>query len=375
MSYERKVCIIVTQPEWGGAQRYVHDLALGLQQKGMRVTVGAGRGEPVLLKKLQENGIETHQFAHVVRSITPVEEVYSFFELWHYFRDHKFDVVHLNSSKVGVTGAIAAKLASIKKVIFTAHGFVFNEKQSFFKKWFYVFLTWFGFLFTDHIIAVSEYDRQSALRLKIISPKRIHTVYNGIHIEDGYFLSKEMARQQISRKIGHDIPTDAKVVGTIANFYINKGLRYLIDSASRVCKEMPRTLFVVIGEGKERKELERYIKRHKLEASVLLPGFIEQAEKYLKAFDVYASSSLKEGLPYSLIEARFAGVPIVATAVGGVPEIVGTESGVLVPKENSKELADQITAVLQHGSNFAPKYDKFSLSHMIEETVHIYGIM
>ncbi|PIR37995.1 MAG: hypothetical protein COV34_02820 [Candidatus Zambryskibacteria bacterium CG10_big_fil_rev_8_21_14_0_10_42_12] len=375
MSHFPKICIIVTQPEWGGAQRYVYDLALGLHKKGLSVTVGTGRGEPVLLNKLKDKGVKIHQFAHVLRSISLLEEIYAFVELWHYFREQRFDVVHLNSSKVGVVGAIAAKLARVKKVIFTAHGFVFNEKQSFLTKWFYIFLTWFGFLFTDHVIAVSEYDRHSALQLKIISPKKITTIYNGVEQTDQYFLEKKEARKVISQKIGHDIPHDAKVVGTIANFYENKGLRYLIDAASRVVRESSKTLFIVLGDGKMRKELEQYIKRYKLEAYVLLPGFFEEAERYVKAFDVYVSSSLKEGLPYSLIEARSAGVPIVATAVGGVPEIVGTECGVLVAKEDSKKLAEQILAVLKHGAHFEARHDTFLLSEMVEKTLQIYEII
>lgn len=375
MDARHKICLVITQPEWGGAQRYVYDLACGLKDKGYQVTVATGAGEPVLNNKLQEQHIPTHQFAHVVRPISLrslMKDIRSIRDMSRYFRKHRFDVVHLNSSKVGVTGAIAATLAGTKKVVFTAHGFVFNEKQNVVKKWLYVCLTWFGMLWTDEVIAVSHYDRDSARRLHIVSSHKIHTIHNGIDIKDEHFIEREKAREYVAQKTGTSIASDVTLVGTIANLYPNKGLQILIESVQHVVKEIENIQFVVIGEGKERKKLEQQIAQHDLQHHMHLVGFIENPEQYLKAFDVYVSASLKEGLPYSLIEARVAGIPIVATSVSGVPEIVDDESGVLVAPDNSRALAESIVDVLKQSPVNTSHKNGFTLHNMINKTIDIY---
>ncbi len=367
MGSKKKVCIVITQPEWGGAQRYVHDLAQGLSEL-FRVTVATGRGEPVLLQKLNKKGITTYQFAHIVRAIRPLEEIYAFFELRNYFKEGKFDVVHLNSSKIGVLGAVAAKSAGVKKVVFTAHGFHFNEKMSVFGKIFSLCATWFGFLFTDKVIAVSEYDRALALKYHICSSEKITTIHNGIDIEKEAFLSKESARAFFKTR-GVAIHEDVKIIGAIGNLYKNKGFIYLVEAIAKLKQDI---VCVILGEGEERNKIEKLIKKYDLQDRVYLLGFIENAEQYLKGFDVCVSSSLKEGLPYNLLEAHMLSVPIVATRVGGVPEIVGEQNGVLVEPEKSDDLVHAIQTVLSQPKEYMPRKGKFSLSHMIHETIGVY---
>lgn len=366
MEAEKKVCIVITQPEWGGAQRYVYDLAQGLSEY-FTVTVATGRGEPVLLQKLNNKGVTTHQFAHVVRAIRPLEEFHAFFELRNYFKEGKFDVVHLNSSKIGVLGAAAAKSAGVKKVVFTAHGFHFNEKLSFLGKIFSLCATWFGFLFTDKVITVSGYDRTSALKYHVCSPGKITTIHNGIDIGKEKFLSKESARDFLKTK-GVAIREDTKIIGAIGNLYKNKGFIYLVEAMAKLKQNI---LCVILGEGEERNKIEKLIKKYGLQDKVYLLGFIKDAEQYLKGFDVCVSSSLKEGLPYNLLEAHMLSVPIVATHVGGVSEIVG-ENGILVEPEKPHDLARAIQTILSQPKEYVSQKGKFSLSRMIHETIDIY---
>lgn len=371
MNKRLSVCLVITQPEWGGAQRYVYDLALGLHKKSFKVTVLTGEGTPMLPEKLREYGIETYTISSIVREISPLKDLVSIFRMRSFFKKHAFDVVHLNSSKIGISGALAAKMAHIPKTIFTAHGFVFNERIFFLKKWVYAILTWVSFRFINHVIAVSEYDRKRALDIHLISPQRIHAIHNGITYNEQKYLSRVDARLFLKKK-GVDIQEGDKLIGVIANLYKNKGLEFLVDALQKVRMQGVEMKAVVIGEGKERKFLEEKIAECDLVGRVWLVGFVEDPEKYLKAFDVFVSSSLKEGLPYSLIEARAARVPIVATSVGGVPEIVTGENSILVTRGDSKELADALIQIFSQREAHVISKHRFLLEDMLSKTIAIY---
>jgi len=377
MSSKLNICLVITQPEWGGAQRYVYDLALGLQSHGYAVTVATGAGEKrTLLDRLEKAGIRTHQFALLQRSISLIQDIRAWFELRRFFKQGKFDVVHLNSSKAGVLGACAAKLAGVRRVVFTAHGFVFNEKQSFVRRWLYVFLTWGSGLYTDTVIAVSRYDKESALRYHVYPERKIEVIHNGVDYNTLTFLDRETARLFFASN-GVTLKDTTHLVLSIGNLYNNKGFSYVVEAAASVVKDVPDTVYVIMGEGEERTHLEQMIAEKDLTAHVYLIGFVEQPEQYLKAADVYVLSSLKEGLPYSLIEARAAGVPIVATNVGGVPEIVDTGHGALVAREHSRALATQIKTMLTRKSHVADDgyEDMFRLDDMVEQTRAVYEIL
>ena len=120
-----KILYLVTQSEGGGAQRYIFDLAKNLPQNQYIVTVAAG-GNGELLTKFDETRVSTVTVKNLVREINPIKDLLAYFELKKLFKQQKPDIVHLNSSKAGTIGAIAAKHAGVKKIIYTVHGFVFN---------------------------------------------------------------------------------------------------------------------------------------------------------------------------------------------------------------------------------------------------------
>lgn len=399
----KKILIIITQSEWGGAQRYVYDLAVGLKEKGYDVTVAAGSHPPyapprvpsrsrdpvrgtggeadALFVKLKQKEIKTATFKNLVRLVNPFKDIPAVFEMFRYIKERRFDVVHLNSSKAGAIGSIAAKLAGCKKVVYTAHGFVFNEHLPSLLKMFYILAEIFASFFRDRIITVSEFDRLCALKYNIAPDEKLITIHNGV--DDGSFLSKEEARKIILAKAGVSPGNEVKLVGCIANFYKNKGLEFLLHTAQEVTRKHRDVLFFVIGDGAERVELEKKIDELGLKNNFFLLGHIPEAEKYLPAFDIYVSASLKEGLSYSLLSATLAGVPIVATRAGGNPEIIQNNiSGFLVELANPLALARVLENLLadaslgQKMSSAARVYvlEKFKLSEMISKTISLYEL-
>ena len=173
-----------------------------------------------------------------------------------------------------------------------------------------------------------------------------------------------------------------KLIGIIANFYSTKGLNYLIDAANiLINRQKNEYKFIVIGEGSLRSELEKQIDQLRLADKFLLPGKIDNAQTLLKAFDVCVSSSVKEGLPFYILEVMAAGVPIVATNVGGIPEAIADKvNGLLVESKNPGDMAEAIKFLLDNSDQAMTmaenaKHDvleKFSKDKMINDTWKVY---
>lgn len=374
MSNKLKILCVVTQSEWGGAGRYVFDLATNLPKDQFEVAVAAG-GKKELFDNLEKNHIQTFHLINLVREINPFSDIKAYFEIKKLIKQWQPDIIHLNSSKAGVIGALSAKACKVKKIIYTAHGFVFNEPLSTWKKKLYIFLERFTAKSKDTIICVSEFDRQTGLKNKITTENKLVTIHNGIGQIN--FLDKETARKELN------LPPEKFVIGTIANFYATKGFDYLLQAAAEVIKNKPETIFQLIGFG----DLEDFIRLQIIKLNIENNFFVLNGKtmngagsKYLKAFNAFALSSVKEGLPYTIIEAMQAGLPIVATKVGGIPEILNENNGLLVPAKDSSALAQAILKIIddkklaetlgKNAENDA-KSD-LSLTKMIQETKNIY---
>lgn len=359
-----KILYIITQSEWGGASRYVFDLATNLQKsQDYQIHVAAGYNGP-LFTRLEAQNLPTTRLKHLVRSINPYHDLMAYFELKKILRHIKPDIVHLNSSKAGFIGALAAKNCGVKTIIYTAHGFVFNEPLSAGKKWLYKKIELFSSKIIDKIICVSDKDRQTGIAAGI-EPNKLATIHNGI--DTGIqFLPKEKARNFFITKIPNY--QNSKLLVSIANFYPTKGLDVLIEAIAKI-----DALLVIIGAGPEEKNLRLRTYDLGLEKKVFFAGSIENASQYLKAFDLFVLPSRKEGLPYALLEAAAAGIPIVATKVGGVPEIIQDGiNGYLAEPNDPNHLANKINQALSNPIPPALTTD-FTLKTMIAKTLTAYS--
>lgn len=302
----KKILFVITKSNWGGAQRYVYDLATSLPSAEFEVSVTFG--EPgQLAEKLQKAGIATHPILSLQRDVSIRADVKSFFELLRLFRTKKPDIVHLNSSKAGGIGALAARLAGVPRIIFTAHGWPFWEQRNLFSRLIIYLFSWITALLSHAIIVVSDYDLRVAKKMPFIGRKTVR-IYNGIH--SPFILGT-------GEKIRNIFPPNARVTGTIGELTRNKNQIALIEQA----RLTPSLFVAIVGEGEERPKLEAKIKEYGLENRVKLFGFVPASEA-LRGFDVFALPSIKEGLPYVLLEAKAAGLPIVANRVGGIGEII-----------------------------------------------------
>ena len=320
---QRKVLYVITKSNWGGAQRYVYDLATNLPKDKFDVAVVLG-GSGTLKKKLDEAGIRTITISSLQRDVSLNKEIGATRELLSIFKKENPDVVHLNSSKAGGLGALAARFAGVKKIIFTVHGLPEDESRSPLSRLLIKFATRITFLLCTDIIAISKNN------FGRIHSAKAHLVYNGIDLNMS-FGSGEVIRSAF--------PAGVKITGTVGELTKNKNQIALIEQA----RGNPQMYVAIVGEGELRGSLEKKIKDYGLGERVKLFGYVP-ARDVLRGFDVFALPSIKEGLPYVLLEAHAAGLPIVGNRVGGVGEIL-----------DAKDLKG------------------FSLERMVEQTIAIYS--
>jgi glycosyltransferase involved in cell wall biosynthesis len=304
-----KVLYIITKANWGGAQRHVFDLAVAAKAKGYDVAVAYGTNGD-MVKRLNDAGIRTIPVPAMGRDIALGSDYKAYRALLSIIREEKPDTVHLHSSKAGLVGSLAARSASWRtgqqiNIIFTSHGWAFNEKRPLPSRTVIWLASWATALLSHKIITVSDSELLAAKRMPFCAGKAVR-IYNGIdlnmHFESG-------------AKIREAFPSNVKITGTVGELTKNKNQIALVEEA----KNKLDMYVAIVGEGELRGMLESKIKEYKLEDRVKLFGFIPAAE-VLKGFDTFALPSLKEGLGYVLLEARAAGLPIVANRVGGTAE-------------------------------------------------------
>ena len=376
MKKRKKIIYIVTKGNFGGAQKYVYDLSTSLPQDEFEILVISGRGEK-LIQKLQEKNVRARKIDLMQRDISLLKEILSFFELTKIFFEERPDIIHLNSPKAGGLGSLASRLYQLGtwnlnlKIIYTAHGWPFNEDVSGTKKILRKFFSWLTVLLSSKTITISKDNFEQGLRMPLLS-KKISFIYNGI--KEPEFYDKEKARKILSEKSRAD--TEKTWVGTISELHKNKGLEYAIKAISKI----DNVCFFIIGEGEEREVLQKLIAEENLENKVFLIGYLDDAVKYLKAFDIFTLTSIKEGHPYTLLEAGFAGIPIVGSNIPGIKDILKDKNNFLVEPKKPDVLAKKITGFLNNPENTALISHNLSLSirksfsfeKFINETTKIY---
>lgn len=325
---KKKILFVITKSNWGGAQRYVYDLATALPKESFQVAVALG-GTGELKSKLEEAGISVMPLSHVQRDISARRDVSGFLSLYKTICAYKPDIVHLNSSKAGGLGALASRLCGVRRIVFTAHGWPFAEKRNLLWRLFALAASWITALLSHLVIVVSQHDLQIGKRLLFVGNK-VHLIYNGI---DPTIM---LGSGDVIRRA---FPQGVRITGTVGELVANKNQISLIEQA----KNNPDMFVAIVGEGEDRAMLEANIKKYGLEERVKLFGFIP-AQEVLRGFDVFALPSIKEGLPYVLLEAKAAGLPIVANRVGGVGEILDAKD----MSEFSLEQMVQKTCALYH---------------------------
>ena len=376
-NHKTKVLYVITKSNFGGAQKYVYDLATSLPQDSFDVAVALG-GDGILITKLREAGIRIIPISSLTRDVNPLGDFKTFLTLLEIFKKENPRVVHLNSSKIGIMGGIAGRLARIPKIIFTAHGWAFNENRPLVSRILIKFLSWITVLIVHKTIAVSDAIARD-MRWPFTSRKMV-TIKNGIRPIE--FFPRDEARTLLNARVSTQIPSTAFVFGTIAELHPSKGLTYAIKAFAKVSSKNPHIYYIILGGGQDHILLQELIKTLNLEERVFLLGFVDNAPQYLKAFDCFILPSTTEALGLVLLEAGLAGIPTIGTNVGGIPEVIEDErTGLLVPPKNAEALMLGLFQILESptvrtglGNALHQKVlESFSFETTLSATVDLYN--
>jgi glycosyltransferase involved in cell wall biosynthesis len=323
---------VVTPAEFGGLERVVQMLGTGLQGLGhavhvLSVSADAATAKP-FLDPLSEAGVHTHQI--VVSSRAYSRERAAIADLCRRVRP---DAVHTHGYRPDVIDAGVARRLGIP-VVTTAHGFTGGD----WRNRLYEYLQRRAFRRFDAVVAVSR-PLRDRLAHAGVPPSRIHTLPNAWRR-----LAPALDREAARRALG--IPQEGFAVGWVGRLSNEKGPDVLVDSLPHL-SSVPVTVSV-IGAGTEQRSLQARAAALGVADRIRWHGAVPDADRIFTAFDVFVLSSRTEGTPVVLFEAMAAGIPIVATRVGGVPDVVSPDEGVLVGSEDSVRLARAIHDVYAH---------------------------
>jgi len=340
-----KLLLLVTSSAWGGAERYVIRLAAAASAE-FDVTVAAGASKSRELFRRLPPGVKGFELEDLVRPIAPLRDLKAIRRLRALIDEEGFDILHANSSKAGLVGALAARGSRTRpRVVYTAHGWGFSERRSLPFRLAVLWSEKLAARWRDATVVLTSAERDVALEKGLSSKDRLRLIPLGIDRDEIAFLDRDAAREELQRACTTRF--GRLIIGTIANAYPAKDLPMLLAAFERLAPEIPDAELVVIGDGPEMPAL------FKLRASlphrdrIHLPGALPDAARFLKAFDVFALSSSKEGLPWVILETSLAEVPIVATCVGALPELIEDGvSGRLVPPGDAEAMASALRAVL-----------------------------
>lgn len=330
-----RILYVITKSEIGGAQTHLMEVVRYMHRAGHDVSVVTGT-TGWLTNELAAIGVDYEILPDLVREINPAKDIKTINSICHILADKQPDIIHCHSSKAGIVGRIAGAIKNIPAV-FTAHGWAFTSGVSSTKRIIYAAIEHMMLGITQKVICVSEFDRQLAKRWFLHNYSKIVTVHNGI--VDKTFNS-DIVRE-------HSIPL--KLV-SVARFFHQKNNMELIRAVEQINKLHSGSLQLnMVGDGPLLSEAQAYVTSHKLEDDVHFLGTRTDVDDILNQNDIFCLISNYEGLPISIIEAMRAEMPIIASDVGGVNELVKDGvNGFLIPRGNISELVDKLKYILEH---------------------------
>ncbi len=350
-----RILHVDTEKGWRGGEQQLLYLVKGLKEKGFNQAVACRVGDE-LEKRCRELGIRViplkgNQSSDCFRIAAVGKE---------------FDAIHAHAAKAHTISALSKRFHK-KPVVYTRRVYYPPKKN---------FPTRLKYRLTDRIVAISEPVKKVLERELPFLKGKVTVIPSSVEVKELNEKLNHKKVEEIKREIG-----GKPLIGTLAALTEEKGIPELIDAAEIVFKELPSAKFVVFGEGKLRKQLEKLIEKKGLKGKFILYGFVKDVPNYTKALDLFVLPSRNEGLGSSLLIAMALKIPVVATAVGGTVEAVKNgETGILVPPEKPKALSEEILKLIKDRelkerlteNAFSLILKKFSVSAMVDSYVELY---
>jgi len=375
-----RVLHIITRLIVGGAQENTMYTAQLLDKSRFDVEIVSGPqtgSEGSLIEEVRQRRIPLSIISELVRNLNPFYDLSALVKLVIHIRKAKYAIVHTHSSKAGILGRLAARIAGVPVIIHTVHGWSFHGHMTQYLQCFYIFLERFTAHFTDKLITVAASDIDKGLKEKIGSRNQYTMIRSAIPLEE-YDLQKTN-REEIRQSL--DIPLDAPLLGNVGRFSAQKNPFGWIKIAGEVSRRIPNCYFLMVGDGPLRQEAQNLIEAEGIQNKVIATGLRRDVTQLLSAMDVFLLTSLWEGLPRVIPQAMMMKLPIVAYRTDGTVEaIIPGETGYLCNPGDISMAANYCTQLLsdpdlchrmgEKAKHFASL--NFDLKQMITQIENIY---
>jgi len=363
-----KVMYIAHSLGIGGTEKLIYDMAEGMAERGIEPMVCCLDRLGVWGEELKKKGLKAFDLQRKAGIDTALIK-----KMRRIIKDERPDILNPHQyTPYFYTICSSFGLRDCPRIVFTEHGRFYPDKV----RWKRVIFNQFANMLTDEIIGVSKFSKKALVDFEWFPAKRIKVIYNGIKAEN-YSRDIDVALKR--RSIGLN-PED-QVIGTVGRLCAEKNYKMLIRAFAEVAKEIKNAKLVIVGGGELEGELKNLTAQLRLSQSVLFLGFRQDVPELLRIFDIFALSSDSEGASLVLLEAMASGLSIVATKVGGNPElVVEGETGILVPRGDSYKFSEAIIDILRDperkqklgGLGRQRVFEEFNFRKMVDEYIGLY---
>ena len=297
-----------------------------------------------LIPLVEENHMEVRTFKNMVQPLRPFKDTLALIDLTAFLRKNPYHIVHTHNSKAGFLGRLAAKLVGVPVIVHTVHGFAFHDEEPLWRQMLFRNLERLASRWSDRMIFISQPLIDWALKDHIVGEDKITKIYSGIQL-DKFHPVKSEEKDQIRSK--WSLQKEEAVVGIVSKLWEGKGHTVLIEAFKLLKEKIKDAKLVIVGEGYLYDELFRRVGNNGLRDSVLFTGFQMDVSEIIATFDVAVLPSFFEGMGRVILEAMAMEKPIVASRVGGIPDLIDQGiNGLLVRPGDARELADALERVL-----------------------------
>lgn len=316
---------------------------------------GVGRYISMLLKYMNRNKYEqilvcsydfkkenyTHlvdyfENVEMIREVSLFRDITAVLKVRKLIKKYKPDIVYMHSSKGGAIGRLA-NIGIKNNTIYNPHGWAFNMDCSLKKKKFYIWIERIMARFTDVIITISNAEKKSAMTYKVCKENKIKVIFNGIDIEE--YSSWNKTKSKITKET-INIPSNSFIIGMVGRISYQKSPDTFVKAASDIKKQIPNAFFIIVGDGEDKEEILSLIRKFNLKNDFLITGWVKNVFEYLSLFDIGMLLSRWEGFGLVLAEYMVSGVPIIATNVDAIPNLIINDcNGVLVEVDNVAQIS------------------------------------
>lgn len=360
-----RINYLLPELKWGGSEKHVIQLARGLRERGHDARIVCLFREGPLAREAREREIPftclNLSYRWGVRTFQGIQE---------WLRSHPTDVLHTYLFGFHLFAGLPARLLKVPVILSS------RREISHWQKGRHRWIENLGNLFVDRVISCSRAVQSWTLQKEWVRPEKVLTIYNGVD-RDRF----NGAQTQSTIRQEFQIPSEAPLIGTVANMAAEKGYPYLLEATRLILEKWPKAWFLFVGFGPLEKEIKRKAQEISDPEKIIFAGARTDIPNLLSAMDVFVLASIVEGFPNVLLEALAMVKPVVATRVGGIPELIESgQNGILVPSQNGEALAQAVLSLLKDpqaaqaiGQKGMDKVSKsFTLERMFDEYEDLY---